>query len=345
MKNIVHISIINIFLFLLSIHCSSAQTDYKVIKKNSVPGDGKWDFIMIDQVARRAYLSHGTVMQVVNIDLGNMLGEVKNTPGIHGIAIAVEAKKGFTSNGKDSTVTVFDLNNFTTIKTIKIPGRNPDHIIYEAVSKNIFVFNNKSGDVSIIDPVKLTIVKTVKLGGMPEMAVCDGKGNIYLNLEDKSELIKLDAITHNVQARWSLAPGEEPTGIAIDIENQRLFVGCSNKLLVVVDLVSGKVITTLPIGEGVDGVAFDPFTKLIFTSNGEGTVTVIQQKSADSYMVLENLPTQKGAKTIALDDVTHQVYIPVANYRASVATKTAPNSKPVIEPGTFGILVIGNKIP
>ena len=269
MKKIAHIIFLNLLvLFVFSSLCYS-QSDYKVINKIPVPGDGKWDFITFDMVSRKAYLSHGSVMQVVDINKGKVVGEVKNTPGIHGIAIASEMGKGFTSNGKDSTVTVFDLNTLSTIKTIKIPGSSPDHIIYEPVSKNIFVFNNKSSDVSIISPKTLTVLKTVKLGGMPELAVSDGKGHVYVNLEDKSEIVKLDVITYEVKARWSLAPGEEPTGIAFDIQNQRLFVGCSNKLLVVINAISGKVVTTLAIGEYVDGVAFDQVTKLLFTSNGE----------------------------------------------------------------------------
>ena len=334
MKKISCLRCIALLLFAAPIQVAYAQSGYKVIKKVNVPGDGKWDFITFDNESRKVYLSHGTVMQVVDIDKGALVGEVKNTPGIHGIAIARQAGKGFTSNGKDSSVTVFDLTTLATLKTIKIPGSNPDHIIYDSFSKNIFVFNNKSGDVSIIDPTQLNVLKTVKLGGMPELAVADGNGNIYLNLEDKSELIKFDVKTYEVKARWPLAPGEEPTGIAFDLKNNRLFAGCV-KLLVVVNAETGKVITTLPIGDKVDGVAFDPATKLIVTSNGEGSATIIQQESADSYKVLENVPTAPGAKTIALDEAKHLAYIPVADLT------TEPNSKSKIKPNTFGVLVIG----
>ncbi len=332
--------ILLLLLFAAPVQFTYAQSGYKVIKKVNVPGDGRWDFITFDSESRKVYLSHGTVMQVVDIDKETVIGEVKNTPGIHGIAIAREVGKGFTSNGKDSTVTVFDLTTLATLKTIKIAGSNPDHIIYDSFSKNIFVFNNKSGDVSIIDPAQLKVLKTVKLGGMPELAVSDGNGNIYLNLEDKSELIKFDAKTYEVKARWPLAPGEEPTGIALDLKNKRLFTGCA-KLLIVVNAETGKVITKLPIGDKVDGVAFDPVTMQIFTSNGEGTVTVIQQESADSYKVLENLPTTPGAKTIALDEAKHLVYIPVADLTIPPATTETPNPRSKVKPNTFGVLVIG----
>jgi len=341
MKKMPYIYSIVLLLSIVFIQSGYSQSGYKVIKKVKVKGDGKWDFITFDDISRKVYVSHGTIMQVVDIDKGTVAGEVKNTPGIHGIAIVNEAGKGFTSNGKDSTVTVFDLKTLSTIKTIKIPGSNPDHIIYDAFSKNVFAFNNKSGDVSIIDPKQLTVLQTVKLGGMPELAVSDGKGNIYLNLEDKSELITLDAKTYEVKARWPLAPGEEPTGIAWDEKNQRLFAGCANKLLVVINATTGKVVTTLPIGEKVDGVAFDPATQLIFTSNGEGTITVIKQENADSYKVLENVKTQKGAKTIALDKAKHLLYIPAADFTIPKATAQTPNPKTSVTPNTFGVLVIG----
>ena len=341
MKKTSYFLITTIIFLLISVNAGYAQSGYKIIKKINVPGDGKWDFITFDNTSRTVYVSHATLMQAIDVDKGTIKGEVKNTPGIHGIAIANEAGKGFTSNGKDSTVTVFDLKTFATIKTIKVPGSNPDHIIYDSFSKNIFVFNNKSSDVSIIDPKQLTILKTAKLDGMPELAVSDGKGSIYVNLEDKNEMVKLDAKTYEVKARWPLAPGEEPTGIALDSKNGRLFAGCANKTLVVINAATGKVVSTQPIGDKVDGVAFDPATKQIFTSNGEGTVTVIQQESADSYKVIEIVTTKKGAKTIALDETKHQLYISAAEMSTPAASEGTPNPKPIVTPGTFGVLVVG----
>jgi YVTN family beta-propeller protein len=335
MKNLMFVFLFSFFTLSVPLVCFSQASGYKLIEKINVPGDGKWDFVTFDNTTRRLYISHGTIMQVVDVDKKSIVGEVQGTMGIHGIALAPDQNKGFTSNGKDTSVTVFNLKTFETIKKIKLIGScNPDHLIYDPFSKKIFVFNNKSSDVSIIDPVSNNILKTIKLGGMPELAVSDNKGQIFVNLEDKNEIAVLDAKTLQVKKHWSLAPGEEPTGLAIDIKNNRLFAGCSNKMLVILDAATGKVINTQQIGERVDGIAYDPLEKLIFSSNGEGTVTIIKQNSKDKYSVIDSVVTQKGAKTIALDKTKHYVYIPSAEY--SFLTE-----KPSIIPNTFGILIIG----
>jgi len=332
------ISILIVLPILLFTHSLSysQSSGYKLLQKINVSGDGKWDFLTFDETSRNLYISHGGTMQVLNVDTKKNVGEVKNTPGIHGIAIISELHKGYTSNGKDSTVTVFDTRSFETIKKIKLQAKSPDHIIYDLFSKKIFVFNNKSGNVSIIDPAKDIVVHTIDLNGNPELAVSDEKGTIYVNLEDKNEIAVIDSKTFEVKKRWSLTPGTEPTGLALDIKNKRLFAGCSNKLLIVLDAETGKVITTLPIGDGVDGVVFNSTEKLIFTSNGDsGTITIIKQESQDTYSVVENLSTAKGAKTLAFDQKKNILYLSSAEFNTP-----ADGSKPTIVPNSFGILVI-----
>ncbi|MDB5272805.1 MAG: YncE family protein [Chitinophagaceae bacterium] len=329
-------SVFSVILFNLSL--SHAQSSgYKVSQKVAIAGDGKWDFLTFDHESRRLYISHGSKMQVLNVDTKEIVGEVENTPGIHGIAIVPELNKGYTSNGKDTTVTVFDLTSFKTIQRIKLKGQSPDHIIYDTFSKKIFVFNNKSKDVSIIDPAKDVVIHTIDLKGKPELAVSDENGRVYVNLEDKNEIVVIDSKTFEVKSKWSLAPGAEPTGLAFDKKNKRLFAGCSNKLLVVVDVETGKVMTTLPIGEGVDGVAFSPLEKLIFSSNGDdGTLTIIKQNTADQYSVVENVLTHKGAKTLAFDEKKNTVYLSSAEYNAP----SDGNLKPTIIANSFGILFV-----
>jgi YVTN family beta-propeller protein len=342
MKKLLAFASIVCSLSIPSLPCFSQTSGFKTIKKIAAKGDGKWDFITYDSVKKRLFVSHGTSVQVIDIEKETVIGEVQNTPGVHGIAVVNEVNKGFTSNGKDSTVTVFDLSTFTTLKTIKLNGKNPDHIIYDSFSKRVFAFNNKSANMSVIDPKGENVLATIDLGGMPELAVSNDKGKIFVNLEDKSEVVEFDALSYKITSRWSLKPGEEPTGIALDKENKRLFIGCANKLLVVLDAKNGKLITTLPIGEKVDGVAFDPELKLIFTSNGEGTVTVIQQETMNTYKVLENVPTKKGAKTLAYDQDKHRLYLPSADYGTpEAASAENPNPKAPIAPGTFGVLVVG----
>jgi DNA-binding beta-propeller fold protein YncE len=335
MKNIVKLVVVSI-LFLSNTLSYSQTSGYKVLEKVSVAGDGKWDFLTFDETSRNLYISHGSKMQVLNIDTKKIVGVVENTLGIHGITIVPELNKGYTSNGKDSTVTVFDLKSYKVIKRIKLQAQSPDHIIYDTFSKKVFVFNNKSSNASVIDPVKDMVVHTIELKGKPELSVSDNNGTIYVNIEDKNEIAVIDSKTFLVKARWTLAPGTEPTGLAIDIKGKRLFAGCSNKLLIVLNLETGKVITTLPIGEGVDGVVFNSTEKLIFTSNGDsGTITIIKQESQDTYSVLENASTAKGAKTLALDQKKNTIYVSSAEF-----TAPTDGSKPTIVPNTFGIIVI-----
>jgi DNA-binding beta-propeller fold protein YncE len=343
MKNIITVFCIHILLLLNSGNLIYSQSsEYKIINKISVPVNGKWDFVTFDNSSRRLYISHGSVMQVIDVDKEKLLGEVTNTLGIHGIALATEMNKGYTSNGKDSTVTVFDLKTFVTIKTIKLQASNPDHIIYDNYSKKIFVFNNKSKNASIVDPATDLVVKTLSLGGNPELAVSDNQGLIFVNLEDKAEVAVIDSKNLLVKNKWSLSPGEEPTGLSLDLKNNRLFAGCSNKLMIVMDSKTGKVIAKLTIGDYVDGTAYDPEKKLLFSSNGEGTITVIRQDGPDKYSVLQNIVTKKGAKTLALDEEKHRLYLPCSDYNPPIEKTGSETPKPTITPNTFGILVVGN---
>ena len=313
----------------------SAQSNYKIDRKINLPGEGFWDYITVDEINGRIYQSHNTLAQVVDIKTGQVVGTIPDTKGIHGIAVANDLNKGFTSNGRDSSVTVFDLRTLAIITKIKVTGANPDAILYDAFSKRVFTGNGRSKSFTVIDAVNNTVAGTIRLDGKPEAIVTDGKGKIYVNIEDASLIEMINASTMQVEAHWPIAPGEEPSGLALDNENHRLFSVCGNKLMMVIDAVSGKVITSLPIGEGCDGAAFDPTYKRVYASNGEGTLTVVQVENANSFRVLETVPTQRGARTIALDKTSHHIYLPTAEFEAA---PEGSNQRPAIKPDTFTIL-------
>jgi YVTN family beta-propeller protein len=313
---------------------SRAQT-YTFEKSIALPGDGGWDYMSVDKVNDRLYVSHGNAVNVVDLKTEQPVGMISDLKGIHGIAIDNKANRGFISDGKANAIVVFDLKTLATITTVPIDGKDPDCIIYEPYSDRIFSFNGDSNSSSVVDPNTLKQVGTVDLGGGPEFAVSDGKGKIYNNLEDKNSLNVIDVKSLKVIANYPLAPGGGPTGLAIDLKNGRTFSGCrANKGMGVIDTKTGKVIATLPIGAGVDAVAFDPETKLIFCSCGDGTVTVIKEENADSYTVVQTIKTQNRARTMALDTKTHKIYLSVA--------ETAPNSRKAL-PGTFKVLVYDMK--
>jgi DNA-binding beta-propeller fold protein YncE len=296
--------------------------NYHLVKKIPVPGTGSWDYLTIDEASRRLYVSHGTQVEVIDVDSGTIAGQIPNTLGVHGIAIAPELGRGFTSNGQSSTVTMFDLKTLKTLGEVK-SGKKPDAIIYDPATSRIFAFNGGSNSATAIEAADGKVAGTIDLGGGPEFAVADGKGYVYDNLEDESLVLKINARTLKVEQRWPTAPCASPSSIAMDRPNHRLFIGCRSKVMAVMNADSGQVITTLPIGDHVDATAFDPETKLVFNSNGEGTVTVIQENSADSYAVLENVKTLPKAKTMALDPKTHQLFLSTA------------------ESGNFEVLVLG----
>src|ERR1700722_2767405 len=295
---------------------------YSVIKKISIPGEGNWDYLTVDEAARRLYVSHGTQVEVVDVDSGAIVGKIANTPGVHGIAIAPELGRGFISNGKSSTVTIFDLKTLSTISEVPT-GNKPDAIIYDPATSRVFAFNGGSNSATAIQAADGKVAGTVDLGGGPEFAVADGAGYVYDNLEDESLVLKIDARSLKVEQRWPTAPCASPSSISMDRSNRRVFIGCRSKVMAVMNADTGQVITTLPIGDHVDATAFDPQTKLIFNSNGEGTITVIHEDGADKYSVIETVKTLPHAKTLALDPKTHQLFLSTA------------------ESGQFEVLVVG----
>jgi YVTN family beta-propeller protein len=296
--------------------------EYSVIKKIPISGTGSWDYLTVDEGARRLYVSHGTQVEVIDIDSLNLVGSIPKTPGVHGIAIAPEHGKGFVSDGQSNAVTVFDLKTMKTI--VEVPtGQKPDAIIYDPGTSRVFAFNGGANSATAIDAATNNVAGTVDLGGGPEFAAADGRGYVFNNLEDESLVLKINSRDLKVEQRWPTAPCSSPSSMAMDRANRRLFIGCRSKVMAVMDADSGKVITTLPIGDHVDATAFDPETKLIFNSNGEGTITVIRQESPDKYSVVETVKTVPRAKTMALDPKTHQLFLSTA------------------ENGQFEVLVVG----
>ncbi|SCW62479.1 YncE family protein [Mucilaginibacter sp. NFR10] len=309
----------------------NAQT-YVADKTIALPGDGGYDYLAIDKINRNLYVSHGNAVNVINLDTEKPVGVIDNMKGVHGIAIVNKLNRGFISDGKANAVVVFDLKTFKTITTIALTAANgPDAIMYDPYSDRVFTFNGESNNSSVINPATLKQVGTVALGGGPEFAVSDGKGKIYNNLEDKSSLNVIDSKSLKVIKNYPLAPCGGPTGLALDAANQKLFTVCrENKGLSVVDIKTGKVTATLPIGAGVDAVVYDPETKLIFCSCGDGTTTIIKQKSAEEYEVIQTLKTAERARTMTLDAKTHKIYLSVAQFE--------PGTRKAI-PNTFKVLV------
>ena len=320
---------------------AAAGPGYHIIATYKLGGDGGWDYLKVDAAARRLYISRATHVMVVDTDSGKIVGDIADTPGVHGIALAPELGRGFVSNGREGTVSIFDPKTLATNSRVKV-GDNPDAILYDSATKRVFAFNGKSQDATALDAAKGTVLGTIKLGGKPEFAASDGKGEIFVNIEDKSELLAIDPHTLEVKTRWPLAPCTEPSGLALDRKNRRLFVGCDNKMMAVVNADNGKVITTLPIGEGVDATWFDDETNLAFASCGEGVLTVVREESPDKFSVAENVPTQQGARTMALDSKTHNVWVVTAKFGPPpAATPDNPHPRRSIVPDSFVALVIG----
>ena len=307
-----------------------------VIKTLHIASPGGWDYLEVGPVNDWLYVSHGTQVNILNKKTGDSVGVIENTTGIHGIAFDIANSKGYTSNGRLNNVYVFDMNTNKVLATIAT-GQNPDAIMYEPFSKKIITCNGRSNNLSIIDPAQNKTIDSVAVGGKPETAVSDGAGKIFVNIEDKNEIVAIDAKTFKVLNRWSIAPGQEPTGLAYDAVTKRLFAGC-DKLLIVIDATNGKIVDKLPIGEGCDGVAFDANTKNIYTSNGEGTITVIHEESADKFMMVENIVSKKGARTIAIDKTTGLLYLPTAEFDPKEKDQ---KGRPKMIPGTFQVVVVG----
>jgi DNA-binding beta-propeller fold protein YncE len=329
------------FLLLTTLVAAAASPVYHLLNTYALGGDGGWDYLALDGSARRIYISRATHVIVIDADSGKPVGDIPDTPGVHGIALAPELGRGFISNGREGTVTIFDLKNLTTISKVKA-GENPDAILYDPASKRVFAFNGKSQDATAIDAATGAALGTIKLEGKPEFAVSDGKGGVFVNIEDKSQIDAIDPAKLKVKASWPLSPCEEPSGLAIDRKNHRLFAGCDNKMMAVVDSGTGKVVATTPIGDGVDANAFDPGTGLAFASCGEGVLTVVHEDSSTKFSVVDNVPTQPGARTMALDEKTHNVYLVTAKFGPPPApTADNPHPRRTILPDSFVVLVYG----
>lgn len=319
-----------------------ASSGYHVVRELPLGGEGGWDYLAVDAAARRLYVTRATRVMVVDADSGKVVGEIAGLSGIHGVALATDLGRGFISNGRSSTVTIFDLQTLAKIGDIKTTGENPDAILYDPATHRVFAFNGRSGNATVLDAATGKVAGTIALGGKPEFATTDLLGRVFVNLEDKSEVVAIDSRELAVKARWPLKPCAEPSGMAIDRKGRRLLVGCGNQMAAAVDADSGKVVATVPIGKGVDANAFDPETGLGFSSNGgDGTLTVIREDAPDRFRVLENVPTRRGARTMALDEKTHTIFLATAQFGPAPApTPEQPRPRPAILPNTFVILVV-----
>jgi len=282
---------------------------YRLINQVELPGGGGWDYLTVDAPARRVYISHATEVEVLDADTQKSVGTIGDTPGVHGIALAPELGRGFISAGKADSVVVFDLKTLQVLSHVST-GKKPDAIIFDPATKRVFAMNGGSDSTTAINASNGSVDGTIALGGGPEFSVADGKGSVWINLEDQSQLVRVDSKSLKVANRWPVAPCASPSSMAFDAQNRRIFIGCRNHVMAVVDADSGKIIATYPIGDHVDASAFDPETKLIFNSLGEGSIAVFHQDSPDAYSALESIATAQGSKTMALDLKTHRLFVP-----------------------------------
>ena len=317
---------------------ATAQTSnkLKIIKTFSIKSSGGWDYLELNPLNNLLYVSHSKQVNVINITSGDSVGVIENTLGVHGIAFDKENGKGYTTNGKLNSTTIFDINTNKIIGQITT-GKDPDAIVYEPYSKKIITCNGHDNSLSIIDPFQDKVVNTVDVGGVPEAAVSDDMGKLFVNLEDKNEIVAVDTKTFKAINRYSLSPGSGPTGLAYDKKNRRLFSGCED-LLVILNSDDGKIIDKITIGHGCDGVVFDETTKTIYTANGEGSISVIQQEDSDHYRLQPEIKTKKGARTITIDQNTHQLYLPTAEFDPKELNE---KGRPKMKEGTFQVLVVG----
>lgn len=320
----------------LSATPAPGASGYKVIKTVPLGGEGGWDYVYVDSGARRVYISRATHTVVMNADTYAVEGDIPDTQGVHGIAIASDLGRGFTSNGRTDNVTIFDLKTLKPIGTVKTDG-NPDAIVYEPVSKRVFTFNGRGKNATAINAADGTVAGTIPLGGKPEFAAADGKGTIYVNNEDTSELHHLDAQSLKELHKWPLAPCKSPSGLSMDTKNRRLYAVCDDKVSVVINADTGKVVATPEIGNGPDASAFDPGTDDFFASCGEGILTVVHEDSPEKYTVVENVPTKRSARTMGLDTKTHNIFMPAADFDPPSPGERRGKMKP----DSFVIVVVG----
>ncbi len=331
--------------FAFSAPSYAAPVEYKLKQKFTIGGDGGWDYLTYDPVGKRLFISRATRVQVVDTDKGTVIAEIANTPGVHGIALAQDQNKGYTSNGRENTVTVFDLKTLKETSRIKLPegDNNPDAILYDPASKRVFSFNGRSKNATVIDATTDKVVSSIPLHGKPEFAAADGKGMVYVNIEDTAEIQAIDAKKATVTNSWPITGCEEPSGMAMDIKSRRIFSGCHNKVMAVFNPDTAKVVTTVPIGDGVDANGFDPGANLAFSSNGDGTLTVVHEDSADKYTVAQNAQTQRGARTMALNPNSHEVYLVTAEFEEQPPAEGQTRPRRTMKPGSFTLLVMEKK--
>jgi DNA-binding beta-propeller fold protein YncE len=320
----------------------SAEKPYRLLKQISVGGEGGWDYLCVDSAARRLYVSHATKVVVIDMDKDQVVGQIEGLDGVHGFAPAPDLGLGFVSSGRESKAAIVDLKTLKITSKVET-GENPDAILYVPGMKEVYTFNGRGKSATVFEAKTGKVVATIPLPGKPEFAALDpDAGKIYDNIEDKSLVVAIDAKTHAVVSTWPVAPGQEPSGMAMDVKRHHLFVVCDNKLMVLMDAATGKVLSTAPIGDGVDAVAFDPETGLAFSSNGEGTVTVVREDPAGTLKVVQTLPSARSARTLTLDPKTHRIYLAAADMEPAPAPQPGePKQRPKIKPDTFRILVFG----
>jgi len=319
-----------------------AVGDYRLLQAIAVPGDEGWDHPTVDTAARRLYVTHGTHVVVIDIDSGKLVGKIDNTPGVHFTVIDPELDRGFISNGGAARLTIFNTKTLETIGEVKTSGTNPGPTVFDPATKRVFTFNLNSQNATVVDSKEGKVVGAFDLGGRPELVGTDDKGNVFANLVQKNVVLQIDARTMTVGQSWPVAPCQGPRTMAVDQKNGRLFVGCANRRMVVLDSNNGRVVGSLPIGAGPDDSAYDPETRLLYISNGDGTVSIIQQESPDNYSALAALKTAPGARNMALDLKTKRIFLPVSDREPAPApTAQTPNPRGALIPGTFRVLVFG----
>ena len=320
---------------------TSAHAGYHLLRQVPLGGDGRWDCLTVDADARRLYIARSNRVMVVDADSGTLIAEIPNTPGVHGVALVPKVGRGFVTTAGDTSVAIFDLKTLTRVGSVRT-GIRPDVIVYDSTSGRVFVMNAGSNSVTVIDATTSAVIGTVPLRGRPEFGAVDGAGRLFVNLEDSSAVQVVDTRTLAPIACWSLDPGTEPTGIALDPVNYRIFSNCADSIMVIMDATNGKVLKTLPTGRGTDGAAYDPSTRLAFSPNGAGTLTVVHEESPGEFVVRENVATQIGARTIALDEKTHHVFLVSAQFTPPPApTPEVPHPRRGIVPGSLVLLEFG----
>jgi DNA-binding beta-propeller fold protein YncE len=341
MNRIMVFGVVVIALFAAAISYGASSPNYHLASEIPVPGDEGWDYLSFDPAGARVFVSHGSRVQAIDAIKGTVIGQIDDTPGVHGIAIAQDLGRGYISAGRSGMVVVFDLKTLARVGEVKATGDNPDAILYEPKTHRVFTFNGRGRNATVIDAKTNAVIGTIALDSKPEFAQTNGEGEIYVNLEDKNSLAVIDASTATVKKTWPITGCEEPSGLALDNKHHRLFAVCSNKVMAVIDATNGNVIDKLPIGAGADGVAFDSKSNLAFASCGEGVMTVVHEDSPEKFSVAQTVVTKRGARTVTLDEKTHRVYTVTAQFGAPPApTADQPRPRPRIEPNSFALLVL-----